>query len=121
MKAMVVDDSSVMRRIHQKALEQLGYSVVTAEDGQQAVNALGAAPCDLIVTDLHMPVMDGIELIKNVRGKLNMKTVKILMVTSDGVLDVVQNAMNAGADDVLIKPFGAAIFGERVKGLLSGS
>lgn len=121
MKALVVDDSSVMRRIHQKALEQMGYAVVTAEDGQQGVTALTGAGCDLIITDLHMPVMDGMEFIRAVRGKLNLKTVKILMVTSDGVLDVVQTAMDAGANDVLIKPFTAAIFGDRVKGLFGDS
>lgn len=118
MKALVVDDSSVMRRIHQKALEPMGYTVTLAEDGQQAVSALNQSSVDIIITDLHMPVMDGMELIRAVRGKLAMKSVKIMMVTSDGVLDVMQTAMDAGADDVLTKPFTAAVFCERVKGLL---
>ncbi len=116
----MVDDSSVMRRIHQKALEQLGHQVTTAEDGEQAVQALQGASFDLIVTDLHMPVMDGLQLISAVRGRLALAQIKILMVTSDGVLDVVQSAISAGADDVLHKPFSAADFAERIKGLCGG-
>lgn len=117
MKALVVDDSSVMRRIHQKALEALGYAVELAGDGQEGfAKLLAMTGCDLVVTDLHMPNLDGIELIVKVRQQKQFATLRILMVTSDGVLESVVKAVEAGASDVLIKPFTPAVFAEKVRG-----
>jgi two-component system chemotaxis response regulator CheY len=118
MRAMVVDDSSVMRRIHQKSLEGLGWSVALAEDGEDALAKLGGQdPCELLLTDLHMPKMDGMRLIEAVRKDPRYATMKIIMVTSDGVMEVVQEAMAKGANDLLIKPFTAEDFANRLKEL----
>ena len=116
MNVMVVDDSSVMRRIHQKSLEAMGWHVTTAEDGVDALAKLAAAPaCQLLLTDLHMPNMDGIELSAEVRKKPNYAKMKILMVTSDGAMEAVQKALAAGVDDFLIKPFTPDTFTAKVK------
>lgn len=118
MQALVVDDSSVMRRLHQKALEGLGYTVTSAVDGQEGFDKLVGMPgCDLLITDLHMPNLDGIELIKKVRAEGRFAALRVLMVTSDGVLEAVTKAVEAGANDVLIKPFSPAVFAEKVRGV----
>lgn len=117
MKALVVDDSSVMRRIHQKALEGLGYEVQSAGDGQEGYEKLVAlSGCVLVITDLHMPVCDGIDFIKKVRQDNRFARLPILMVTSDGVMESVARAVEAGANDVLIKPFSPAVFAEKIRG-----
>lgn len=121
MHALVVDDSSVMRRIHQKALEGLGWQVTVAEDGRDALQKLSSlSACELIVTDLHMPNLDGIGLITGVRSGGHHARIKIMLVTSDGVMEAIERATAAGADDVLIKPFTAADFASRLKGMLGG-
>lgn len=121
MHALVVDDASVMRRIHQRALQGLGWQVTLAEDGQDALKQLAAAPpCQLLLTDLHVPNLDGMELLTRVRQNASLATIKIMLVTSDGVLSVVEKAIAAGADDVLIKPFTSADFVSRLKGLVGG-
>jgi two-component system chemotaxis response regulator CheY len=117
-RALVVDDSSVIRRMHQKALEGLGWSVETACDGKDALSKLTSfADCNLVLTDYHMPNMDGLELIAQVRAEQRYQGMKVVMVTSDGVIEVIEKAMAVGADDLLIKPFSAAVFAERVAGL----
>jgi two-component system chemotaxis response regulator CheY len=118
-RALVVDDSSVMRRMHQKALESLGFEVETAEDGQIALQKLAAtADWRLMLTDLHMPNMDGMVLIETVRKDARYAPMKVVMVTSDGVMEVIERAMAVGADDLLIKPFSAAVFAQRMQELL---
>lgn len=114
-KALVVDDSLAMRRIQSRALESLGWQVETAADGQKALDALASMDgCRLVLTDWHMPGMDGIELIKAVRQDPRYAKLVIVMVTSDGVLDSVELALNAGADDFVMKPLSPGTLGERL-------
>jgi two-component system chemotaxis response regulator CheY len=105
-----------MRRIHQKGLEKLGLSVVTAVDGVDALRVLGEKDAvGLVLTDIHMPNMDGISLTREIRKMPKYQATKILVVTSDGTLDVVSQAVESGANDVLIKPFTPDDFLERVR------
>lgn len=118
MNVLVVDDSSVMRKIHQRSMETLGWKVWTAEHGKDALEKIGGIDgVDLLLTDLHMPEMDGLELIVSVRKDPRFAALKILMVTSDGVMEAIQKAMTAGASDVLIKPFSSEVFAEKIKSL----
>jgi len=121
MFALVVDDSAAMRRIEQKALEALGWKVTTACDGQAALEALAAMErCALMLTDWHMPGMDGLELCRVVRQDDRYQKLCIVMVTSDAVLDSVQSALDAGANDFLMKPFSAEALAERVAEVMGG-
>lgn len=114
-KALVVDDSLAMRRIQARALESLGWQVETAADGQKALDALASMDgCRLVLTDWHMPGMDGLELIKAVRQDPRFAQLVIVMVTSDGVLDSVERALDAGADDFVMKPIAPGTLGERL-------
>ena len=121
MIALVVDDSAAMRRILQKALESIDWDVHTAIDGNDALAKLTELPqCDLLLTDWHMPGMDGIELIKAVRLSARFATLRIVMVTSDSVLDSVDKALEAGANDFVMKPFTADALCERVLEVMNG-
>ena len=98
--AMVVDDSAAMRVIVKRALEGSGWDVRIAGNGVEALRGLEEmVTCQLIITDWHMPEMDGLEFVKNVRKQERFVDTPILMVTTEGVLESVQAALSAGVTD----------------------
>ncbi len=119
MMALVVDDSAAMRRIQQKALETEGWSVECVATGEQALEKLNAVErCDLVVTDWHMPGMGGIELVRAIRATPRFAQLKVLMVTSDSMMQSVQQAIAAGANDFVMKPFTTEALMERVNAVM---
>ena len=86
-------------------LQKGGYEVVEAEHGQDALNKLASATVDLIITDLNMPVMDGITLIQKVRKMPAMKNKPILMLTTEGLAAKKEQGKAAGATGWIVKPF----------------
>lgn len=115
MIALVVDDSAAMRRMQQKALEGLGWDVRVAANGIEALTALHEmGKCDLVLTDWHMPEMDGIEFVRRLREDDACKGIRVLMVTSEAVVESIDRALQAGVDDLVMKPFSAAALGERI-------
>lgn len=103
-KIMTVDDSASVRQMVAFTLKEEGFDVVEAKDGKDALSKLGS-PVDMIVTDLNMPNMDGIELIKNVRAKSDMKFVPIIMLTTESQADKKSEGKKAGATGWIVKPF----------------
>jgi len=121
MVVLIVDDSAAQRRIQQKALEAMGWSVHVASGGEDALAKLAALlHCDLMLTDWHMPGMDGLELVRAVRGSSRYGALPIVMVTSDGGLDSVDKALAAGVSDFIMKPFTAEALGERILEVMGG-
>jgi two-component system, chemotaxis family, chemotaxis protein CheY len=115
MIALVVDDSAAMRRIQQMTLEKYGWQVELAPTGEDALRKLSALErCDLLVTDWHMPGMGGLELVRTIRGETRHDGLRILMVTSEGMLGSIQQAIAAGANDFVMKPFTREALIERV-------
>jgi len=104
-RVLIVDDSVSMRQMVGYTLRQGGYEVIEAEHGGDALNKLAGATVDLIITDLNMPVMDGITLIQNVRKQPAMKSKPILMLTTEGLATKKEQGKAAGATGWLIKPF----------------
>ena len=86
-------------------LRQAGYEVIEAEHGQAALNKLQSSTVDLIITDLNMPVMDGITLIQNVRKMPAMRSKPILMLTTEGLAGKKEQGKAAGATGWIVKPF----------------
>ena len=84
-KVLIVDDSVSMRQMVGFTLREGGFDVIEAEHGQDALDKLKSATVDLVITDLNMPVMDGITLIQNLRQQPAMKTKPILMLTTEGL------------------------------------
>ena len=119
--AVVVDDSAAMRRIQARAMEGLGWTVHAASNGDEALVLLRSLQqVDLLLTDWHMPGMDGLELVKVLRADARFGALPILMVTSDAVLESVQRALEAGVNDFLMKPFTNDALAERVAGVMGG-
>ena len=104
-KVLIVDDAVTMRQMVSFTLQKGGYDVVEAEHGQDALNKLATASVDLIITDLNMPVMDGITLIQNVRKMPAMKSKPILMLTTEGLAAKKEQGKAAGATGWIVKPF----------------
>ncbi|MFP4169324.1 MAG: response regulator [Desulfonatronovibrionaceae bacterium] len=103
-KIMTVDDSASVRQMVAFTLKEEGFEVVEAKDGQDALSKLNS-PVDMIVTDLNMPNMDGIELIKNVRAKSEMKFIPIIMLTTESQAEKKTEGKKAGATGWIVKPF----------------
>ncbi len=102
---MTADDSASIRQMVTFTLEQAGYSVVEAVDGQDAVSKLESNKVDMLVTDLNMPNMDGIELIRQTREKPEYKFIPIIMLTTESQADMKQKGKQAGATGWIVKPF----------------
>lgn len=104
-RAITVDDSKTMRDMVVFTLKNAGFEVIEAEDGQAAINVLGNTPVDLVITDLNMPNMNGIELIRNLRANQTYKFTPILMLTTEGDQAKKDEGKNAGATGWIVKPF----------------
>ena len=104
-KILIVDDSESIREVVSFTLENEGYNILSAVDGKDALNHLDGNPVDLIITDLHMPNMNGIELIKEVRTMEAYKRVPILFLTTESQAAKKMEAKEAGATGWIIKPF----------------
>lgn len=116
---LIVDDSSTMRKIISRSLRQAGLPVddiVEAGDGIEGLNALAGNKVDLILSDINMPNMDGLEFIKAVRANGN--NVPIVMITTEGGEDILKEAMNNGASDSIKKPFTPDQLNEKLGGIL---
>jgi two-component system, chemotaxis family, chemotaxis protein CheY len=103
--ALVVDDSTTMREMVSYSLKEAGFDTLTAGDGQQALDVLQGKSVDLIISDLNMPVMDGITFIKQARQRDELKGVPILMLTTESQAGMKEQGKAAGATGWLVKPF----------------
>lgn len=116
---LIVDDSSTMRKIISRSLRQAGLPVddiYEAGDGIEGLNALSDKKVDLILSDINMPNMDGLEFIKQVRANGN--TVPIVMITTEGGEDIIKEAISSGASASIKKPFTPDQLNEKLGGLL---
>ena len=102
---LIVDDSESIREIVKFTLEQEGYSVLEGIHGKDALKHLTGQPIDLVITDLHMPEMDGIGLIKEIRANAAYTRVPILFLTTESQVAKKMEAKEAGATGWIIKPF----------------
>ena len=102
---LVVDDSASMRNMVTATLKSAGHQVRDAGDGQAALGIAKTASFDAVVTDLNMPVMDGIELVKNLRAMPTYKYTPILLLTTESSVDKKSAGKQAGATGWLVKPF----------------
>ncbi|MFY9907148.1 MAG: response regulator [Terriglobales bacterium] len=107
-RALIVDDSSVMRKIVERSLRQAGIElekVTEAGNGAEALASLHDNPVDLILCDINMPVMDGLEFVREVAKLDSAKGVPIVMITTEGSESHVVQALSAGARGYIRKPF----------------
>lgn len=103
--ALTVDDSKTIREMVSFTLKNEGFEVIEAEDGQHAISVLGNQEVSIIITDLNMPNMDGLELIRNLRANPTYKFIPILMLTTEGDASKKDQGKEAGATGWIVKPF----------------
>jgi two-component system chemotaxis response regulator CheY len=120
---LIVDDSSVMRKIVERCLRQAGIElkqVFEAGNGAEALSVLQDNVVDLILCDINMPVMDGLEFVKQLPGVPNAKGVPVVMITTEGSEAHVVQAISCGAQGYIRKPFTAEQVKEHVMPVLAG-
>ena len=106
-RALIVDDSSVMRKIVERSLRQVGLelAVVEAGNGAEALGLLDAGPVDLILSDINMPVMDGLEFVRRLQTIDKLRGIPVVMITTEGSESNVVQALSLGAKGYIRKPF----------------
>jgi DNA-binding NtrC family response regulator len=105
MRILVVDDEKIKRVTLADDLTSEGHEVVTAADGQQAVELLDREVFDVLITDLKMPRLDGMELLKRLKANPEHEDVAVILMTAYGSIPVAVEAMKLGAFDFVTKPF----------------
>lgn len=106
MKAITVDDSKTIRAIIKRTLKGVGFEVEEAEDGLVALERIKQCwPIDLAIVDWNMPNMNGLELVKALRALPEYADMRIMMATTESEISQMQLALEAGADEYLMKPF----------------
>ncbi len=115
LKILAVDDSPTMRRIIVNTLKRAGYDDVTeASDGKDALAKMKVEQFNFVITDWNMPEMDGLTFVSQVRSLDEFKDVPILMVTTRSVKDDIIEAMKAGVNNYIVKPFTPETLGEKI-------
>lgn len=124
MRALVVDDSRAMRKIIGGILRREGFEILEAGDGEEALKVLHdpeSGRVDLATIDWNMPVMNGLELVVNIRAEKELRNITLMMVTTESEHSQIVRALAAGAHEYLIKPFTPEAINEKLLLLGLGS
>ena len=123
LRVLIVDDQNSVRQMTRMTLEEIGMRLIhEAENGKQAMETASLQPLDLIISDYNMPEMDGLGLLRALRGHPVARKVPFILLTGRGDRELVVKAAQAGVNNYLVKPFTAAILRgkiEQVMGKLS--
>lgn len=123
-RALIVDDSSVMRKIVERSLRQAGLDALVVHEagtGVEALEILKSRPVDLILSDINMPAMDGLELLRQMSAQCLAVNVPVVMITTESSEEHVMLAIQAGARGYIRKPFTTDQVKERVLPLLNAA
>ena len=116
MKILVVDDMEAVRTSVCALLQHFGFAnIVEAEDGCQALDIIKSNKIDLLITDLDMPKMNGIELVRAIRSDDSLKALPVLFLTADAEKNSIVEAVQAGVDDYLLKPFTMKVLEQKIR------
>ncbi len=118
-KVLIVDDSKAIREIEKRYLEELGFEVLEAGNGKEALKVLEENPdIKLILLDWHMPVMNGYEFLLKLRANPTWSDIKVMMVTTENQQKSIIDAIMAGANEYLMKPFDKEMLKVKIKYLM---
>ncbi len=118
-KVLVVEDSPTMRQLIVFALKRIrGFQIVEANDGVDGLKKLSAQKFDLILTDINMPIMDGLKLVSMVRNDPNYKETPIIVITTEGATEDRERALALGANEYITKPIQTMKILETVRKLM---
>jgi two-component system chemotaxis response regulator CheY len=114
---MVVDDSVLMRRHAARVLKQSNHDVIEAGDGRKCIDLLQTEAVDIILLDWNMPEMNGLEALTKIRSDHRYENIKILMMTSENKNERIQEALDRGADEYIMKPLSEEIIIEKINSI----
>jgi len=113
---LIVDDSSVVRKVAGRILEDIDYIIEEAEDGQEAFDKCRQEMPDAILLDWHMPIMSGLEFLKLLRGYVGGEKPRVVYMTTENDIGQIALALKVGADDYMMKPFDRDILEAKFQG-----
>ena len=102
---LIADDYSTARRLIKDSLQQMGFSCLEAETGNQAISIIKQLTLDLVIADVNMPEKNGFELLKDIRANDNMKDLPVILTMIEPFEDIINYAKKIGMNDYLVKPF----------------
>ncbi len=116
-KAMIIDDSRAIRRILRNTIRELGFEVWEAANGREALDRLDEVgePVSLMLVDWNMPVMNGLEFVTKVRLDARFKSSLLVMVTTETAVDQMVKALDAGANEYIMKPFTKEVIEDKLR------
>jgi two-component system chemotaxis response regulator CheY len=116
LKVLIVDDQNSVRQMTRMTLEQIGIRHIhEAENGVAAMQTASLQPLDLIISDYNMPEMDGLSLLRAVRGHPVVRKLPFILLTGRGDRELVVKAAQAGVNNYLVKPFTAQVLREKIE------
>jgi two-component system chemotaxis response regulator CheY len=117
-KALIVDDSRAMRIIMSRILKDLGFEISEAGNGQEAIDSLDKNPeCNIVLCDWNMPVMNGLDMVRNLRAQERFAVIRICMVTTETEAAQMTKALEAGANAYVMKPFTKEVIEAKLRSL----
>ena len=120
MTILTVDDFSTMRRIIRNILRQIGYNnIVEADDGSAAMKVLESQDVDFVISDWNMPNMSGLELLKAIRATDKLQKIPVLLVTAEALKENVVEAVKAGVNGYIVKPFTAEVLKDKIDSIFN--
>lgn len=115
MRALIVDDSATIRVYLRKVLGRFGFEVAEARNGREGLEQLHAHPgIDLVLLDWNMPVMNGIDMLQEMRAEADLNRICVMMVTTENELRQMTQALELGANEYVMKPFTPEIIGDKL-------
>jgi two-component system chemotaxis response regulator CheY len=117
-RILIVDDDSITRKFIGFILRAEGFQVAFAQDGIEALEILAGVSIDLVITDLNMPKMDGLELIQAIRKDLQSSEMPVLMLTTEGDEESRKCGYDAGASAYMVKPVSREVLAEKIRELV---
>ena len=116
---IVVDDQKAMRSLVHSSLKEMGcHRVRECADGVEALRELHVSPCHLVISDLNMPRMDGLELLRSVRANAQIAKTAFILLTSRGEMDLVKQAVALGVNNYIRKPFTMADLRRKIEAVV---
>ena len=113
---LVVDDQLTMRALVRTGLQQLGFADISeAPDGEEALRVMLTKPTQLVISDFHMPKLDGLGLLRAIRAHEPIRTTAFIMLTGRADKELVQRAVQYGVNNYLVKPFTVTILKEKIE------
>jgi two-component system chemotaxis response regulator CheY len=117
-KILIVEDETDIRNLYSLLMRSTGYEVVEASDGAEALEKFNTTPCEMVITDMNMPRMGGLELISALRNQN--PNVYIILITGYGTMETPRKAYNIGTDEYITKPFDTLDLQNRVRAFFQG-